>query len=331
MAIVVNPAPPPPFIVQGRVGFNKDDAKFVDRSTGWMRTALTAVGQGDTLGPTERRYDPTVPHQDITGPGGVVVTPGQGTMRAHHIADHEIQETVCDFMNGVIGLPTMLDRLGALFFTSWIDVVITPRLFRIWTQWAVAMGDALALQISGLRGLSRAQQAKCATTLAKRLSSSVANLRVGHGDTDVALGHGIAPRLQRGQFDLFGYFIGYANGHNFALPTLSVETSLACVAWGGHFGAHPLVATGGKMIVNNVFVAQSPGGNLFISEQDPVLGAATSTIAPPQPYPGTQGVGGYVLRATRATVHLGVVVLLLAGLLYILERQIEALVWPKGM
>lgn len=330
MAIIVNPAPPPQFIVQGRVGFDKNSGKFVDKSTAWMGKAMHLSGSLNPLGPTEKRYDPSQPHQDLRGPGGVLITPGQGTMRAHHIADHEIQIMVCDYMNGVITLPVLLDRVGALYLTSWIDVVVTPRVFKIWLQWAEALSESFYLVAVQMASRSPARQAAIATELCKTLSSSIANLRVGHGQTDTALGHGIAPRLQRGQFDLLGYFIGWLNGHNFAQPTLSVETSLVAVTWGGHFMGHPLAPTGHKVVVSNVFVGPAAGGNLFISEMDPTLPAQTATIALPQRYPGAQTAkGGYVLRATRATLHIGVAVGLLAALAFT-GYKCKELVWPKA-
>lgn len=327
MAIVVIPGGPPHFAVAGRVGFDRTAGRYVDSSTNLLQNRFT-VGN---LGPTESRYNVLVPHQNVTTGG--IVTPGQGTMRAHHIADHEIQQMVCDFMNGVINLPTLLDRLGALYFTSWIDVVVTPRLMKIWIQWAKSMKDSFKLALSEFTGSPLTVRAAAATRLAQALSSSIANLRVGHQQTDNALNHAIAPRLQRGQFDLFARFIGHVNGYNFALPTLSVETSLAETAWGGHFALHPLVPGAGNIVVNNVFLGPlAGGGSIYISEQDPIGGAITSTIAMPQRYPGTTNrLGAYALRATRSTVHLGVTVSLIALFIYLGYMALSNFPWPKGL
>ncbi len=287
---------------------------------------MRPLGAYNPLGPTERRYVLGTPHQDLRGPGGVLITPGQGTMRAHHIADHEIQQMICDYMNGTINMITLFDRIGALYLTSWIDVIVTPRLFKIWLQWAAALAKTLRVMMSYVMGLAPARQALYATFLSNTLSSSVANLRVGHQRTDAALGHAIAPRLQRGQYDLMGYFIGWLTGHNFAQPTLSVETSLAVTSWGGHFIGNPLAPGGRLVVVGNTFIG--PGAlpnSILISEQDPVPPAMTSTMAMPSQYPGASGRGGYVLRATRSTIHLAVTLMVLGALGY----KGKELIWPR--
>jgi hypothetical protein len=202
-----------------------------------------------------------------------------------------------------------LDRLGVLYLTGWIDVVVTPRLFYIWWQWARSVVKTFGIALANLRRLTPGQQATLATDLAAALSSSISNLRVGDQPTDAALGQAIAPRLQRGQWDLIGSFVGRLSGYNFAQPTLSVETSLAVAVWGNHFLINPLPAN--LHPVNNVFAGTLPGGQILISEERPVPGAPTATIATPNRYPGTQGKTGYVIRATRATMHLGVIVAIL--------------------
>lgn len=301
MAIIVNTTPPIPpyFKVDGRVGFDKSVRGWVDS----MPLNSAGLGSGvNPLAPVERRYDPSRPHQDNNG------TPGQGTMRAHHVADHEIQNMVCDFMNGLIDTKTLFDRVGTLYLTGWIDVIVTPRIFKIWVQWAEACVRSCHLMLSrantGTLGWTRTKQAEIATKLAKTLSSSIANLRIGHGVTDSTLEHAIAPRMQRGQIDILGWFLQICTGHDFkTTPTLSVETSLASVAWGGHYIAHPPVVKPGYQLVNNVFVGQIGAGNILISEQDPVLPNAVAVVPTPAYYPGTQGDRRYMLRATRTTMH----------------------------
>ncbi|MBV8898507.1 MAG: hypothetical protein JOY92_00125 [Verrucomicrobia bacterium] len=230
-------------------------------------------------------------------------------MRAHHIADSQIQQMVCDYMNNNITLLTLLDRLGVLYLTSWVDVVVTTRLFYIWRQWAESMMKTFGIALANLRGLTPDDQAKLATKLAAALSSSISNLRVGDQPTDSQLSQAIAPRLQRGQWDLIGAFVGWLSAQDLVQPTLSVETSLAVAVWGNHFVLHPLAAT--LHPVNNVFAGTLPTGQILISEERPATGARVATIAPPRLYPGTQGSTGYVIRATRATMHLGVVVAIL--------------------
>ena len=318
MPIVVNPNPPPRFQVVGRVGFHRGAAQFVDTKTGYLQNPLTQ----SALGPVERAYNPAIPHQDLRGPGRVLIQAGQDTMRAHHIADSQIQQMVCDYMNGQITLLTLLDRLGVLYLTSWIDVVVTPRLFYIWRQWAHSLVSTFGIALASFRGLAPNQQARLATNLAAALSSSISNLRVGDQQTDAALGQAIAPRLQRGQWDLVGSFVGWLSRYNFAQPTLSVETSLAVAVWGNHFVQHPLVLAAPLQPVNNVFAGRLVNGPILISEQRPAGGARQATIAMPNLYPGTQGSTGYVIRATRATIHLGVIVAILymmyaAGLLIV--------------
>ena len=90
MPIVVNPNPPPRFQVVGRVGFHRGAAQFVDTTTGYLQKPLTQ----SALGPVERAYNPAIPHQDLRGPGRVLIQAGQDTMRAHHIADSQIQQMV---------------------------------------------------------------------------------------------------------------------------------------------------------------------------------------------------------------------------------------------
>jgi Domain of unknown function (DUF4158) len=73
---------------------------------------------------------------------------------------------------------------------------------------------------------------------------------------------------------------------------------------------------------NNVFAGRLVNGPILISEQRPAGGARQGTITMPNLYPGTQGSTGYVIRATRATIHLGVIVAILymmyaAGLLIV--------------
>ncbi|SOD30548.1 hypothetical protein SAMN05518800_6157 [Variovorax sp. YR752] len=293
-----------------------------------MQTVFRPLGTWSPLGPTESRYVHGTPHQNVTDRSTGVVTPGQGTMRAHHIADHEIQLMICDYMNGTINMAVLLDRIGALYLTSWVDVIVTPRLFKIWLQWSLALAKALTVITSQVVRLSKTKQAEYATRLSEALSSSVANLRVGHAQTDVALAHGVAPRMQRGVYDLFGYFIGWLTGHNFAQPTLSVETSLVSSSWDSHYTGHLTAPSGTSVIVNNVFIG--PGGipgSLFISEEDPLHPATRSTRPVPQRYPGTTGLTGYVLRSTRSITHLGVIVLILTLLGY----KGKELIWPRAL
>ena len=192
------PKSPPRFQVVGRVGIHRGAAQFVDTTTGYLQKPLTQ----SALGPVERAYNPAIPHQDLRGPGRVLIQAGQDTMRAHHIADSQIQQMVCDYMNGQITLLTLLDRLGVLYLTSWIDVVVTPRLFYIWRQWAHSLVSTFGIALASFRGLVPNQQARLATNLAAALSSSISNLRVGDQQTDAALGQAIAPRLRRGAVGL---------------------------------------------------------------------------------------------------------------------------------
>jgi hypothetical protein len=275
------------FKVEGRVGFTDSTKHYVDRTTADLQNAPRIQG---ALGPVESAYNPALGHD------------AQGTMRAHHIADSQIQQMVCDYMNGTINLATLLDRLGVLYLTGWVDVVVTPRLFYIWRQYADSVKKTLNLALAKLRHLPPDDQATLATQLARTLSSSISNLRVGDQRTDSALSEAIAPRLQRGQWDLFGSFLGYVSRHNFAQPTLSVETSLAVAVWGNHFQVHTLPAS--LHPVNNVFAGTLPGGQILISEEHGSVAGAVATVATPNYYPGTQGGFGYVTRATRATMHL---------------------------
>ncbi|RSZ37248.1 MULTISPECIES: hypothetical protein [unclassified Variovorax] len=307
----------PRFIVDDRDPFAPFTRMAVDRGTSALQLVtrgFAAVGR-DPLGPVERGYDASRPHQ---GAGG------QGTMRAHHVADSRIQQMVCDYMNEYISLPMLMDRIGSLYLTSWIDVLLTPRIFTIYAQWGRALIAAFIVLTSQARAQLPAAQAVHGTRLATLLSNSVSNLRVGHGATDNKLGRALAPRLQRGQFDLIAYFIGWLNGHNFAQPTLSVETSIVSSVWGENFTTYPLVRTGGgrrgpptTTIVGNVFLGPTALGNhIYISEENPVAGPEASILMP-QLYPGTsRPLSGYLLRATRATTHLAVTILILTLLGY---------------
>lgn len=287
------------FVVRGRVGFHRSIRGYINSSTRSMQSLIPTLA-GDPLGPTERAYNPGLAHNL------------QNTMRAHHIADHEIQLMVCDYMNGTINFPTLIDRLGTLYQTSWIDLIVTPRLFKIWWQWIRALTIATTTGLSSLV-ISRQRAARFATLLARELSSSVANLRIGHGPTDNRLGNAIAPRLRRGgMIDVVYYFMQYINSQSLRAPTLSFETSVAREVWNPHFVAHPFAPGNGYMAVGNVFAGPNAGG-ILISENTPPIGLGTVPI--PQRYPFTQGLPMYVHRITRSSSHI-LPLLLIVWLLY---------------
>lgn len=328
MTIVVNPNPPPPFkVVGGRMDFVGDTKDYVDSSTATAQRIFRPLGSLNPLSPVEKGFNPLVPHQDLNPPHAPMI-PGQNTGRAHHISDAQIQLMICDYLNNQISLATMLDRIGALYLTSWIDVIITPRLFRIWLEWCEALKQTMAVLVSQFRQRPRSEQALAATQLASLLSNSIANLRIGDQPTDGALGRAIAPRLQRGQRDVLFYFIGWLSGHDFTRPSLSVETSLAAVSWGGHFTGHAFAPDRPWVAVGNVFAGPGGGGQILISEQRPLALANEALVATPQNYPGTQGRGGYVLRGTRATLHIGMVIAILWCLLQ-LGYVVGELISPK--
>jgi hypothetical protein len=319
MTIIVNPHPPPTFIVHGRANASGFAKKTVDLTTGVMSRMAQPLGAWNPLGPVEQGYSPRSSHDT------------QNTMRAHHVADSQIQQLVCDYLNNQIGMMTMLDRIGVLYLTSWVDVIVTPRIFTIWLQWAGALAHSLAVGTSHFAHLPNAQKASCADRLAKWLSSSIANLRVGDPPTDSALGRAIAPRLQRGQRDVLYYLVGVLSGYNFAQPSLSVETSLASFAWGGHFLNHALAPAGGLVPVGNVFMGPNVGGGILISEQRPLLGNAHAVVPTPQFYPGTQTNGGYIIRATRATTHLVMAVAILLFLYTVMNYVVDGLTEPRDL
>jgi hypothetical protein len=301
MAIVVNPLPPPQFIVQNRVGFDDWARVVVDNSARLARPLALLPDSVNPIAPVERRYDPSRPHQNRPGPPLVV---GQHTMRAHHVSDRKIQELVCDYMNGVIPLSDLVDLIGTLYQTSWIDVVTTPRIFAIWVQWAEAIARALSLASSDLLRLSPAQQAVVATRLCGVLSSSIANLRIGHDTSDNTLGQAVAPRLHRGIGDLLHYFLRFIEGVPARTVTLSFETTLVENLWGGRIATHPVPR--GYAFVNGTYVGLAPAGPIVLSEEDPTLGnAVATTVGMPPPYPmvATRPRLLYCIRFTRATLH----------------------------
>lgn len=299
MAIIVNPSPPPDYIVSGRIGASQSVKKWVD---GRARQAMLPTTAGyDPLGTMERLFDPGKTHAS------------QGTMRAHHIADSSIQEMVCDFMNGQITRTQLLDMVGTLYLTGWIDVIVTPYIFMVWTQWAEANLDAFDLMISKMLKARKVDLADTATRLCDTLSSSLSNLRIGHGVTDAALGNAIAPRLQRGQADLLGLFVAWLTGHDFSKPTYSFETSVVARTWGAQFIRHPPRLGAGLTIKNKVFVGPVGGNRILISEEMPHPGAPRATTATANFYPGTQGQSAYAFRLGRATMHAGSAALIVAG------------------
>ena len=286
MAIVWN-ATTNQFEVQGRIGFDQSTRKLVNKYTGQMQKLIPYW-----LSPVERSYDPLQPHN------------AQNTMRAHHIADSVIQQMVCDYMNGRISYPVLLDRLGTLYQTSWIDIIVTPRLMIIWRQWIRALTFASDITRSSLGTLTKDEQAALATRLARELSSSVANLRIGHGPTDQRLGQAIAPRLQRGVIiSPVARFIAYLNRQSLHAPTFSFETSVAHKVWRPHFARYPLNVGGGFVQVGDVFVGPAAGG-ILISEEFPVGGAKLAIRPLPLQYPGTQGKLMYFKRITRSSCHI---------------------------
>lgn len=299
MAIIVNPNPPPAFMVSGRIGASQSVKKWVD---GRARQAMMPTKGGyDPLGTMERMFDPSRSHVS------------QGTMRAHHIADSQIQHMVCDFLNGHITRTQLLDMVGTVYMTGWIDVIVTPFIFKIWVQWAEANLDAFDLLVSKMAGGTGVDLANLATKLCDTLSSSLANLRIGHDATDTALGNAIAPRLQRGQADVLGLFFGWLFGHDFSKPTYSFETSVAARVWGAQLVRHPPRLRAGLTIRDRVFVGPVGNNTILISEELPRRNAPTSTIVRPNYYPGTQGSTAYLLRVGRATTHIGAAVAIVAG------------------
>ena len=302
------------FEVHGRIGQTRESKQQVDSSTATTQK-LQALGPASPIAPVEARWDPSVPHQDLRGAGGVVLSAGQHTMRAHHVADSQIQQMVCDYMNGTITLMHLLDRLGTLYLTSWVDVIVTPRMLSIWGQWMVAVGRAMNAAVSGLRRLTPTRQAAIATDLARHLSSSLANQRIGHDRTDQQLARAIAPRLHRGLGDLLYFFLRWHNNVPLNTRTLSVETTLVQRAWNAHFVAHPLNFPPGSGLIpiGNVFAGHlNPAGLgnvILISEQDPppaIMGGAApvrATVPTPQDYPTAMPLAGangyYIVRGWR--------------------------------
>jgi hypothetical protein len=326
MPIVFNPGPPPRFEVRGRNDFQQSTTLFVDRSTSWLQRAMYPLGGYNPLGLVEQRYLAGVPHTGTTSKTGVSV-PGQNTMRAHHVADHVIQQCVCEYLNKQITLGRFVDRIGTLYLTSWVDVIVTPRLFVIWAQWVSALAKVLAVVAAQAAGLPQTRQLAYGNSLALGLSNSVANVRMGHPLTDNALWHGIAPRLQRGQYDLLAYFFGWLGNHDFTKPTLSVETSLVADVWEDYFTNKPLFFQNkNRVVVGKVFVGPANRPNaIFISEEDPVRPHKVAHRSLPQYYPGARGVRGYVIRASRASFHATAVVATLCAIGYAGKE----LVWPK--
>jgi hypothetical protein len=285
----------------------------VDNSARLSRPLALLPDSVNPIAPVERRYDPSRPHQNLLGPP---VVPGQHTMRAHHVSDRQIQQLVCDYMNGTISLGQLAEMIGTLYQTSWIDVLVTPRLLYIWGQWANALRQSLQLAATGLRGYTPVQQAQVATQLCRMLSSSIANLRIGHDISDNTLGQAVAPRLHRGIGDLMHYFLRFAGGVPLRTVTLSFETSLVESRWGGRIAAH-VTPPGGYVLVNGVYVGTAPGGPIVLSEQDPVaLNPVATTVGMPRSYPLVNAgrVPQYCIRFTRATAHLLGMLVLLYGL-----------------
>jgi hypothetical protein len=285
------------YCVKDRLGFSKSTARAVDRTTAEMQQWVPGA-----LGRAEKSYNPTIDHGK------------QGSMRAHHVADHVIQEAICDYLNargGPSAFAAMLNRIGTLYQTSWIDLIVTERIAIIWGQWVHALGSACVMAIKQVVG-TEAEIARSATDLASVLSSSLANLRVGHGATDGRLANAIAPRMRNGEvtFDLPYLFASWASGQLPLLrqPTLSFETTLVAQNWDSHFQAHAL-PTGNKsnpksIVINNVFLATTQS-EIFISE-DGTLGnprLATVSASSIHNYPGTDGWGLTTQRIGRAFLH----------------------------
>lgn len=311
MAIIVNPNPPPLYIPSGRVGFTRDAKRLVDSSTRDL-VGSSVLSISSPLGSAETAF---------VNRGGVHqhgLPVHQHTGRAHQVSDQNIQLMICDYLNGAIDYWTFLDRVSSLFLTSWIDVVVTPRLARIWYEWTRALFRAhVDVAASGQRRLAPADVARNATRLAELLSSSLANLRVGHQDTDGLLNQAIAPRLQRGMMDVVGRFVTYATRNPLGRDILSVETSILCHAWGGHFITHPPPVSAGAMVVGNVMLGFGGGAGaapfVLISEDMPTAGfpfvngggRPVATVVRPVRYPGTStSAGRACYRITRPAMQI---------------------------
>jgi hypothetical protein len=293
---------------QGRVGFGADAKTRVDTSTrDLVRKGLPVSGAEIAFANRNLVHQQGLPQTDHTG-------------RAHQVSDQNIQLMICDYLNGVIDYWTFLDRVSSLFLTSWIDVVVTSRVARIWYEWTTALWQAHAhIAMGGLRGLTQAQIAVYATRLAETLSSSLANLRVGHQDTDGELNQAIAPRLQRGMMDVLGRFVAYITQNGLGGDVLSVETSILRHTWRAHFLNHVPPVANGAIVVDDVMLGFGPGGHggppfILISENMPPAGGAThwngggrpvSTIVRPIYYPGTDSQTGRVCyRITRPAMQI---------------------------
>lgn len=255
----------------------------------------------------------------------------QQMMRAHHISDNSIQVMICDYMNNRISFLTMLNRLSTVFMTSWTDVFLTPKFMVIWMQWIAALIAGCGLGLSKILGrsatltygISKQIQGLAATFLAKILSMSISNLRIGHKDTDSALGNAIAPRLQRGPdlvYEVLKYFYPAPGNPR----RLSFETSVVKEVWNHHFTVlNPLPGRTyrGTLLAGNTVFYTPPSGNILISEQSPggfplpAMGQA-SIMLPPN-YPGTTGnFARNFNRVARSTLQLVVVALIIQVFLW---------------
>ena len=283
------------WVVLGRTGFRRSIRPWVDGGT-----ALTQRRAWWAMGPAERAFDSARGHQ------------AQGTMRAHHVADHQIQVMVCDYMNGQTSLPQFVNLLGTLYQTSWRDVVLPYRLLVIWQQWVAALQHTVHTALPRFVRLPLAQQERLANLLVDELSSSIANLRMGHGTSDGVLGDAVAPRLQRGILfptNMWDVLYLFSNYHR--QPTFSFETSLVLREWNPVFTAHPTrhANRAAGFSANGILAIRGGAGGgpeLVLSENLPAPGqnAAVMAVNNLAYYPGTQGAGRHLQRLTRSASHI---------------------------
>jgi hypothetical protein len=288
------------YYVKGRANSSKFAQGVVDSTTVTLQQRVPSA-----LGQAESAFKPNLGHEKL------------GSMRAHHVGDHVIQQAICDYLNaggGPSAFAEMLNKIGTLYQTSWIDLVVTQRIAVIWGQWVHALGSACLMAFKQVVGTEQ-EIARSASDLARVLSSSVSNLRIGQAKTDHRLGDAIAPRIRNGEviFDLPFLFASWASGQLPALrePTLSFETTLVAQNWTPDFLAHPFRKAEDDIVINNVFVANK-NREIFISERGPLIDQSKKNHKPPlakiaadsiHNYPGTDGWGLHVQRIGRAFLH----------------------------
>ncbi|RFP21716.1 hypothetical protein D0T25_10730 [Duganella sp. BJB488] len=289
--------------------------QVLDASTYW---STRFWGVRDTTSTAEQAYARHGNHQIA------------GTHRAHHVSRSDIGKAVNDYLTKVTSIETLLDQIGTLYLTSWQDVWVTPRIFWIWGQWSNAIGKTFRLGMAQFLNLPMADQEILAERLIAVLERSVANMRVGHSATDRQLGHALAPRVHRGQYDMLARLIAAINKENLNVPRLTFETTVVEAVWNAHFARHPRHATGKNVfVVDQVFLGPTQNG-IYLSEDVPSANNLFHVITLPRRYPLKIGTNdyGYVIRGSRAILHLAAAIFILSGFIQ-LGMGVTNMAWPK--